>query len=254
MHDIEYDPIHDEISVPSPFDQAVLTFRGGAEGQEAPIRVIQGPATQLAGVQRIEVDPLNNEIFIPQGRMILVFSREANGNVEPKRVIRGPNTGLRNASAAAVDPINNVLVVGDAAVDPEKVIVLARGDVEAREPGSGSLLIFDRTASGDSKPIRVIQGPKTGIIATAQLQVYSPKGWIVAASPGTRNEQETEGIFVGIWSVKDNGDVPPRWKLAGPASLLKKPRGVALNPKNKEIIVADMRLNALLTYYFPEMF
>ena len=29
---------------------------------------------------------------------------------------------------------------------------------------------------------------------------------------------------------------------------------VALNPQNKELIVADMRLNAVLTYYFPEIF
>jgi len=40
----------------------------------------------------------------------------------------------------------------------------------------------------------------------------------------------------------------------GPNSLLKKPRGVALNPKNKELIIADMRLNSVLTYYFPEIF
>jgi len=29
---------------------------------------------------------------------------------------------------------------------------------------------------------------------------------------------------------------------------------VALDPENKEVIVADMRLNAVLTYYFPEIF
>lgn len=37
-------------------------------------------------------------------------------------------------------------------------------------------------------------------------------------------------------------------------SLLKRPRGVVFNPDNKEIIVADMRLNSVLTYYFPEIF
>ena len=65
---------------------------------------------------------------------------------------------------------------------------------------------------------------------------------------------EPEGTFVGIWSVNDNGDVPPRWAIGGPKSTLKKPRGVALDPKNKELIVTDMRLNSVLTYYFPEMF
>lgn len=31
-------------------------------------------------------------------------------------------------------------------------------------------------------------------------------------------------------------------------------RGVAVNPKNKELIVSDKRLNAVLMFYFPEMF
>lgn len=66
--------------------------------------------------------------------------------------------------------------------------------------------------------------------------------------------QEPEGVFVGIWSIEDNGNVPPRWKIGGERSGMKKPRGVVLNPKNKELIVADMRLNSVLTYYFPELF
>jgi len=33
-----------------------------------------------------------------------------------------------------------------------------------------------------------------------------------------------------------------------------KPRGVAINPANKEIVVADMSLNSVLTFYFPEIF
>ena len=59
---------------------------------------------------------------------------------------------------------------------------------------------------------------------------------------------------MGIWSINDNGNVAPRWMIGGPRSGLKKPRGVALDPENKEVIVADMRLNAVLTYYFPEIF
>ena len=67
---------------------------------------------------------------------------------------------------------------------------------------------------------------------------------------------EPEGTFIGVWSINDNGDVPPRWKIPGGTakSVMKKPRGVVLNPKHKELIVADMRLNAVLTYYFPEAF
>jgi len=46
--------------------------------------------------------------------------------------------------------------------------------------------------------------------------------------------------------------VPPRWKIAGAKSALLRPRGVAINPKHKEVYVADMNQNAVLTYYFPE--
>ena len=43
MHDIRYDEINDEIVVPVPYSEAILTFRGDADGQESPIRIIQGP-------------------------------------------------------------------------------------------------------------------------------------------------------------------------------------------------------------------
>ena len=63
-------PIHDEICVTSPLAQAILIFRGGANGEEAPIRVIQGPHTQIQGTayganDKVSVDPVNNEIYIP---------------------------------------------------------------------------------------------------------------------------------------------------------------------------------------------
>src|SRR6266478_2738871 len=99
MHDIRYDAIHDEIVVPNPFGQAVLTFRGGASGEEPPIRIIQGPSNQLEDVQRVDIDPVHNEIFVPSGGSILVFRREAQGNVEPVRVIRPDNARQREVTS-----------------------------------------------------------------------------------------------------------------------------------------------------------
>jgi hypothetical protein len=115
-------------------------------------------------------------------------------------------------------------------------------------------MIFDRAANGNVKPRGIIGGPKTGIMNISQLEIHSPKGWIVAALPGRTDVEEPPGVYVGVWSIHDNGDVPPRWKLAGPNTAFKKPRGVVLDLKHKEMIIADMRLNAVLTYYFPELF
>ena len=62
MHDIRYDAVHDEVFVPVPYAQAILTFRGGADGQEAPIRIIQGPKVGEIG-SRLDVDPVHNEVI-----------------------------------------------------------------------------------------------------------------------------------------------------------------------------------------------
>ena len=240
MHDIRYDQVHDEMIVSNPFAQAILTFRGDADGEEAPIRIIQGPKTQLDNPDRLDVDPVHNEIFVPNNRdSILVFPRDGQGDVAPIRVIRGPNTELAWVRAVAVDPVHNLIIAG----------------TDVREEGKLSgLVIFNRTDNGDVKPLRRIIGPNTGITRITQMQVYSPGGWVVVSQPGVVSEQSPEGSFIGVWSLYDEGDVPPKWVIGGPKSTLKKPRGVALNPENKELIVADMRLNAVLTFYFPELF
>jgi len=240
MHDIRYDEIHDEIYVTNPFANAVLVFRGGANGEEAPIRVIQGAKTRLGGASRLEVDPVNNEIYVPGNSGILVYNRMANGDVAPIREIGGPDTQLRNIGGVAVDPVNNVLVAGT--------------QFRGRDNPGGSLVILDRSASGNAQPKGVIEGPRSGLVRALQLAVYPPKGWVVVAQAGSGDEMEPKGVFLGVWSIHDNGDVPPRWKIAGPGSTMKKPRGVAINPKHKEVYISDMRLNAVLTYSFPEIF
>lgn len=239
MHDIRYDETRDEFVVGNPFARAILTFAGGADGEAAPLRIIQGSLTQLQTPDRVELDAVHGEIYVPNRDSILVFPREANGNVAPIRVIEGPDTELAGIRAIVVDPVNNLLIAG----------------TDMRTEGSESgLVIFERTANGNAKPLRVIRGPNTGIKRITQMQVYPAGGWIIATQPGEADVQEPEGAFVGVWGIHDNGDVPPKWVIGGPKSQLKKPRGVALNPANQEMIVADMRVNAVFTYRFPELF
>ena len=242
MHDIRYDELHDEFFVMNGFAQAILVFAGGANGDQPPVRIIQGPHTQLGGSSRLDIDIAHNEIFVPDGDSILAFPRDASGDVAPLRVIRGEHTLLRAAGSVVVDPVNNMLAVG-----------LNKRNRPGQEE-DGAILIFNRTDNGDVKPRGVIRGPKSGIVRINQMAVYPPKKLVIATQPGIAEDMEPEGAFVGVWSIYDNGDIPPRWKIGGPKSTLQIPRGVVLNPKNKELIVADMRLNAVLTFYFPEIF
>jgi len=240
MHSIAYDAAHDEFTVPQQFGQAILTFRGGANGEEAPIRVIQGPQTQLRDPDRLDVDPVHDEIFVPEGYGVLVFRRGASGDVAPLRILKGPAEQSFNAQAVAVDPIHNLLVVGGSA---------GRGQTR--------MFIFNRTDEGNAAPKAVIGGPKSGLQSIGgPFAVYAPKQEIVVSvrGGGEYAELSSEESFVGVWSEQDNGDVPPKWTIGGPNGVLRMPRGIALDPKNKTMMVSDKRLNSVLTFSFPEMF
>ena len=237
MHGFSYDDVHDEIVVNSPLAQAILTFRGGAKGEEAPIRVIQGPRTRILGdaysaLDKVSVDGVNNEIYLPMGRGgarggptdlplpgLLVFDRNANGDVAPIRAIRGPDTMLEGGGgppAIAVDPVTRTLIVA------------TRG-----------LLIFDSTANGNVKPLRVITGDGAG----AGRLAAAHNGLIFAGSRGNS---------VGVWSVNDSGNAPARFKIG--QGVLKEMRGLAVDAKNKSVIITDKELNAVMTWSVPEVF
>lgn len=239
MHAISYDAVHDEFIVPQPFAQAILLFRGDASGEEPPIRTIQGPLTRLEDPDKVDVDPVHNEIIVPDDDKILVFPRTANGNVAPLRVIEGPDTML-GADAAAVDPVNNVIA--------------ASGYEGRRESGNSFVLVFNRTDNGNVKPRSVIRGPRTGINGTFGIRMYPAKGWILVANSGPNYSLDYDPSFVGVWSFRDNGNVPPRWTIGGPFQMLKQPRGIDVDERNKTILISDKRLNAVLTYSFPEIF
>ena len=241
IHGFGYDAVHDEIVVTSPLSQAILTFRGGANGEEAPIRVIQGRKTGIwgpgyGGNDKVNVDGVHGELYIRVGNSLLVFDRLANGDVAPKRVLNG----VRGA-AVAVDPVRDLLVIN----------------------GGNAMAIYNRTASGDTKPIRVIQGPKSLVAGADTFALYPSKGWIVS---GCEEEREAP-LSACVWSIDDNGDVPPRWRIPVKQLTGYQVSAVALDTVHKEFIMSanahevqsrqESRpsiMNTLITFSWPEIF
>lgn len=222
-----YDPVRDEWLVPQFFAFAILTFRGDSNGNVPPVRKIFGPSTQLKNPQALALDWIHGEIFVPQGDRVLVFPRDANGDTAPIRIL-GSEESPVDAGRLTVDPIHDLLI-GSA--------------------GDG-LKIYRRSASGNEKPLRVItheSAKEVGLLTT------NPESGMIfgAVRPGGRYEKED---FVGVWSVFDNGNVPPRWTIGGPGGLLSDTRGVAVDPKNKFVIVSDKTVNGILSFHVPEAF
>jgi hypothetical protein len=251
MHGIAYDAVHDEMVVPVHLAGAVLVFRAGATGEEAPIRVIQGPHTRILRPETVNLDLKNNEIVVGEdgGKDVMFFPREANGDVAPLRTIRGPKTGLDEVRGVSVDPIRNLLVVS------------SRGDGN-RTTG---VFIFNRMDNGDVAPRAVIAGPKSGIVRIRQVEVDPEQGKIFVAvknnvesykfaapSPSPWNPDKPG--FIGVWDISDNGDVPPRGIIKGPASELVWPAGVALNSSDREVYTIDSVSNGMYSYRMPEFF
>src|SRR5439155_12664080 len=68
-----------------------------ARGNTPPLRVIQGPKTQMDWPTGIFFDPRSNEIYVANdmGSSILVFNAAASGDVAPVRVLTGPKTMIK---------------------------------------------------------------------------------------------------------------------------------------------------------------
>ena len=284
MHGIAYDEVNDEVMVPVALSGAVLVFRGGASGEEPPVRVIQGQKTQLVRPHTIAVDPVNNEIIVgdPSNRSVTIFAREANGDVAPLRVIKGRATNIHTVVGVGADPARGLIFAASRSIG---------------ETDSG-ILMFDRTADGNVAPVRKITGPRTGALGRfRQLTVDSERGRVYLAVQAFRPQQPTpaksadlyndpkalaalkqkaeeaedddEGGggsrrsgasalmtigFIGGWDIGDAGDIPPRWIIRGPATKSSGFAGVALNPKDGEIYGVGAGFNGFLTYFVPQFF
>ncbi|HEY3161973.1 MAG TPA: SMP-30/gluconolactonase/LRE family protein [Vicinamibacterales bacterium] len=238
VHAIAYDEIHDEIVVQSNIGQTVVTYRGGATGDEAPIRIIQGPKTLLRDPQTIFIDPANNEIYalnMGTDDTLLVYDRLAQGDVAPKRVLKSP---AAVAGVGAVDPVSNLLFLA------------------GRNNG---VLVYNRTAEGATPPLRTIGGgPVSGLVRPGRLVVYPPTHSLVvttSAGQGARDpvtKDLTPQAYVGVWNEDDSGDVAPRWTIA--KGYLYMPRGLTLDPKKKTVIVSDKYKNSVMTFSLPELY
>ena len=66
--------------------------------------------------------------------------------------------------------------------------------------------------------------------------------------------QSSDQAFAAIYSIFDDGDMAPEWRIGGPNGVLRQPRGIAADPKNKTIVISDKYLNGVLTYSLPEIF
>jgi len=246
MHDFSFDPIHDEIVITSALAQAILTFRGGANGEEAPIRIIQGNKTGIMAVgalDKVTIDAEHGEYYITTpNQEVLVYDRLATGNAEPIRRLKGPDTGLKVGQQKdgiftgkggnpkiGVDSMHNLLLVP-----------VSDYTNTSQSVGERKVLVFDRTAVGNTKPRAVMY---TGGIGA----IYAPKQRLI-------NHNRAKG-HLEIWNIPANGEVrQPIMTIPCPLEERADGGVMDLDPVHKEVIMATAAGNTIVTYYVPEAF
>jgi len=121
-------------------DPSIEVFSSDANGDVAPLRVIQGPKTQLDWPGAMSIDSATGDLYVANdvGQSILVFHGSDRGNVAPFRVIKGSKTHLSYPAGVFVDSKNK--------------------ELWASNLGNSSATVYPLTASGDVAPLRIIRG------------------------------------------------------------------------------------------------
>jgi len=118
---------------------SITVYPRDARGDLAPLRVIQGPKTQLNWPTSLSVNPATGELFVANdtGHAVLVFGADANGDVAPIRILKGPKTLIQNPTSVFFDEKNQELWVANF--------------------GNHTATVYRPDASGDTPPMRMIR-------------------------------------------------------------------------------------------------
>ncbi|HYR84925.1 MAG TPA: hypothetical protein VE422_12665 [Terriglobia bacterium] len=205
---ITADETRQELYTTVQFPSAVVVYRKTAVNAEAPLRMLEGDATELADPHGIALDMKNDLMII--------------ANHGHRRFYGG----------AAVSTLTETW---------EEWIGKSTADLNSLPrrylPGLGkfempSINIYARGASGNTPPLRVIKGSKTQLNWPSHVAVHEDRGEIFVA-----NDAEDSIL---VFRTSDGGDVAPTRVIKGPRTRVKNPTGLSLDVKNGELWVANM--------------
>jgi DNA-binding beta-propeller fold protein YncE len=231
-----------EIAMSVEHENAIFIFRRAAEGFEPPLRVIQGPGTQMADPHGVSFDAVNQEIavanhgnvntrrvandqavgsdapvggrFVPPS--IVFYPATAKGDTKPLRVLQGDQTQLDWPMGIDIDSAHAELAVAN--------------------NGDHSVLIFRRADGGNVAPLRVIRGAQTKIRAPMGVAFDSKNDEIWVANFG----DHTAVVFDRTAS----GNAAPKRIIrsapaAAPTGGFGNPMAVGYDTKREEILVPN---------------
>ena len=118
---------------------SITVYSRTAQGNAAPLRVIQGPRTRMNVPLDLVLDPDLNQLAVGNSGddSILFFDRNASGDAAPVRILKGSATNIQGPTGVEVDRKRNELWVTNWE--------------------NHTAAVFPRNAAGNVAPLRVIR-------------------------------------------------------------------------------------------------
>jgi DNA-binding beta-propeller fold protein YncE len=210
----------------------MIVFSHDAQGDVPPVRKLSTPHRNFASA----IDDEKGEVFITiqYPPKVMVYRKDASGSDRPLRVLEGEHTGLYDAHGLAIDVKKKLMFVGN------------WGNAsDYRVAGSGrfyppSITVYPLDASGDTAPLRVIQGPKTQLDWFGGMSLDPDNGNLYVAND--------VGNAILVFKETDQGNVAPSRIIKGQKTGLSHPAGISVDTKNKEFWVSNMGNSSATCY------
>ncbi len=195
----------------------VIIYPKSAEGVQQPIRSLEGNHTHLEDPHGIAVDTKNQWMFVANHGAISYFKTvPGTGQFEP------PFAGVHMHGLDVTKPMVHETEAGTGKFHPP------------------SITVYPLKASGDTPPMRMIEGPKTQLNWPATLYVDQQHGELYVAN------DVRDSILV--FRATDFGNVAPVRTIEGSKTNLKNPTGIFVDLKNDEVWVANMGNHSATVY------
>jgi DNA-binding beta-propeller fold protein YncE len=242
------DPQHQEIyTANNDIEDTVVVMPYSASGNVKPARVFSVPHQAWGLALSDSADQI--AVTVEVQNTVAFYRRQVKGVEAPVRILRGQATGLADPHGIYWDDSHNEIGVANhgnfrgvvkntgGGCSPSFVI---EDEAEAGESRPPSIRIFAANAKDDAKPLRFIQGYKTGLDWPMGVAYDPQHDTIVVANNGDSS--------VLIFGRNSNGDVAPLRVIRGARTGISHPMGVAVDPQRGEIWVSNWGDHSALAF------